>query len=187
MRQPDAQALKTLFLGWQCRIRQMSVRQFGGQPMPAVRPRVSSRSGELIVPAMAVLLIPTEPSTSTAFFKFQVQKTNEPEQIREAALQYLAADYFQLPELFSDEMAAVFPPQSEIAERIVGEKTIVLEFEQYSQKFRISCRARRIDASAPARESAFWQARLFNENLPKDVDVIGFKPDWKRATSEPMP
>jgi hypothetical protein len=187
MRKSDAPTLKTQFLGWQCRIRQMSVRQFGGQPMPAVRPRVSSKSGELIVPAMAILLIPQEPSASTAFFKFQVQKNNEPEQIRDAALQYLAADYFQLPELFSDEMAAVFPPQSTVAARLVGEKTLLLDFEQYSQKFSIPCRPRRMSASEPARDSAFWQARLFNENLPKDVDVIGFKPNWKTATADPMP
>jgi hypothetical protein len=182
----DGQTLKARFLGWQCRIRQISVREFGGQPMPAARPRVSSKSGELIVPAMTMLLIPQKPSASTAFFKFQVQKTNEPEEMREAALQYLAADYFQLPELFSDEMAAVFAPQSPTAASLLIAKTAMLEFEQYSQKFRILCRTRRLAASE-ARESAFWQARLFNANLPNNVEVLGFKPDWKSAKADPMP
>jgi len=187
MRQIDGRKLKAYFLGWQCRIRQMSVREFGGQPMPATRPRVRTKSGKLIMPGMVVLLVPQEPSASTAFFKFQVQKTNEPEEVREAALRYLAADYFQLPELFSDEMTAVFGPKSPTAARLVAAKVAVLEFEQYSQTFRMLCRTRRLGAKEPARESSVWQARLFNSNLPKNAEVLGFKPDWKSVTADPRP
>ena len=71
-----------------------------------MRPRVSAKSERGIVPAMTVLLVPEEPSASTAFLKFQVQKTNEMEEARAAALNYLAADYFQLPESFSADSGA---------------------------------------------------------------------------------
>jgi hypothetical protein len=179
--------LKAHFLGWQCRIRQMGVREFGGQPMPATQPRVTAKNGTLIAPAMVVLLIPSEPCASTAFFKFQVQKTNEPEEMREAALRYLAADYFQVPELFSDEMAAVFAPGSPTAARLIAGRVALLEFQQYSQSYRLACRARRLGLSDPARDSAFWQARLFNANLPMNVDVLGFKPDWRSSAADPMP
>lgn len=187
MRQAGGRTLKAHFIAWQCRIRQMGVRELGGQPMPATRPRVSSQSGKVIVPAMVVLLIPQEPSASTAFFKFQVQKTNELEETREAALRYLAADYFQQPELFSDEMTAVFGPRAPTAARLVAAKVAMLEFEQYSQRFWIPCRTRRLAVSEPARDSAFWQARVFNANLPKNIEVIGFKPDWKTAGADPLP
>ena len=96
----SGQGLKAYFLGWQCRIRQMAVREFGGMPMPGMRPRVSTKQEELIAPAMVSLLVPLEPADSTAYFKFQVQRTNEPEETREAALKYLGSDYFQLPETF---------------------------------------------------------------------------------------
>jgi hypothetical protein len=53
--------LKGQFLAWQCRIRQMAMRQHGGRPMPGMRPRVLSAAGEVIMPAMTVLIIPVEP------------------------------------------------------------------------------------------------------------------------------
>ncbi len=155
--------------------------------MPATQPRVSASSGRLIMPAMAVLLVPEEPSASTGFFKFQVQKTNDAEEAREAALQYLGADYFQLPELFSDEMTAVFAAGSLSAASLIKAKVALLEFEQYSQRFRMLCQTHRLGADDPARKSSFWQARIFNPNLPKNVNVLGFKPDWTSATADPMP
>jgi len=36
MRQISNAKLKAHFLGWQCRIRQISARDYGGQPMPAI-------------------------------------------------------------------------------------------------------------------------------------------------------
>jgi hypothetical protein len=187
MRQIGGQILKAYFLGWQCRIRQISVREFAGQPTPAMRPRVSMKNGEVIMPAMAVLLVPQEPSESTAFFKFQVQKTNEMGELREAVLRYLGADYFQLPEQFSDEMTAIFASGSPAVSSFLEARDVVLDFEQYSQSFRILCRARRLGSKEPARESSLWQARLFNPNVPKNAEVLSFKPDWKSATADPMP
>jgi hypothetical protein len=187
MRQVGNRILKTHFLGWQCRIRQQSVREFDGQPMPAMQPRVSTKIGTVIMPAMAVLLVPQEPSVSTAFFKFQVQKTNEMEEARAAALNYLAADYFQLPELFSDEMTAVFSAGSPSVASLLRARDVLLDFEQYSQSFRIACTVRALRPAEPARESSLWQARLFNPNVPQEAKVLGFKPDWKRATADPMP
>ncbi len=187
MREASGGTLKTYFLGWQCRIRQVSVRDFGGQPLPAMRPRISGKDGTVISPAVNVLLVPEEPSASTAFFKFQLQKTNEPEEVREAALKYLGADYFQIPELFSDEMTAVFAAGSAHAARMARVKNVWLDFEQYSQSFHILCAVRIPGARDPVRESSLWQARLFNPNVPKDAKVLGFKPDWKNSSAQPMP
>ena len=110
MRQISNLALKSHFIAWQCRIRQLAARDFGGQPMPAMRPRASTRKGGIILPDMTVLLVPRDPVASTAYFRFQMQKTNEPEKARQAGLGYLAGDFYQLPELFSDELTAVFGP-----------------------------------------------------------------------------
>jgi len=187
MRHVGGRILKAHFLGWQCRIRQQSVRQFGGQPTPAMRPQVSAKSGRVIVSAMTVLLVPEEPAASTAFFKFQVQKTKEVEEARAAAINYLAADYFQLPELFSDEMTAVFAAGSPSVASLLRAKDMLLDFEQYSQRFHVACTVRSLRPAEPARESSLWQARLFNPNVPQDAKVLGFKPDWKRATADPIP
>ncbi len=74
MKRISNSALKMSFLGWQCRIRQMAMRDHGCAPMPAMRPSVSSRKGEMLVPEMTILLVPLVPEESTAFFRFQVQK-----------------------------------------------------------------------------------------------------------------
>ena len=183
----SGQRLKAYFLGWQCRIRQIAVRQFGGMPMSGMQPRVSTKQEELIAPAVVSLLVPLEPAESTAYFKFQVQRTNEPEEAREAALKYLGSDYFQLPENFSDETTAVFGAVSPLAEALLKAGEALLDFEQYAQRFRLICKVRRLRMEEPARELSFWQARLFNPNLPKNAAVLGFKPDWKRAQADPTP
>jgi hypothetical protein len=187
MRQISNAKLKAHFLGWQCRIRQISARDYGGQPMPAMRPRVSGRKGEVILPAMAVLLVPEEPSVSTAFFRFQVQKTHEARKVRDAGINYLAGDFYQLPELFSNELTAVFGSGSPTAAMLLETREVLLDFEQYSQSFRMFCAVRRLPARSPVRDASLWQSRLFNANVPNDAAVLGFKPDWKNAAADPMP
>ncbi len=187
MRQISNARLKAHFLGWQCRIRQISARDYGGQPMPAMRPRVSSRNGEVMLPAMAVLLVPEEPSVSTAFFRFQMQKTHEAQKARDAGINYLAGDFYQLPELFSDELTAVFGGGSQTASLLLRVREVLLDFEQYSQSFRMFCKVRRLPARSPAHEASLWQSRLFNPNIPNDAVVLGLKPDWTNAAADPMP
>lgn len=179
--------LKSNFIAWQCRLRQMAMRDHGGTPMPGFRPQVSSLKGEIILPEMTILLVPNNPEESTAFFKFQLQKTNDHRQAFEAGLKYLAADFYQLPELFSDEITAVFAKGSATAERLVKLKTVLLDFEQYAQRYRLSCTAKRLAPRDISREASLWHNRLFNPNLGNDAEVLSFKPNWKNAMAEPWP
>jgi hypothetical protein len=84
-------------------------------------------------------------------------------------------------------MTAVFAAGSSTAASLTRAKEVRLDFEQYSQSFRIWCSVRSLGTKEPARESSFWQAQLFNPNLPKDAKVLAFKPDWKRAMAHPVP
>ena len=187
MRQISNDMMRGQFIGWQCRIRQIAARDFGGQPMPAMTPRVSTRNGAVLLPAMVLLLVPEDPEPSTAFFRFQVQKTNEEQKARESGVKYLAADFYQLPELFSDEMTAVFGAGSAPAQALLKAKDVVLDFEQYSQSYRMFCKVRKLAARNAARDSSLWQARLFNPNVPGGADVLGFKPEWNSAVADPLP
>ena len=177
--------LRDAFLGWQCRIRQIAMREYGGQPMQGMRPRVSTRSGENLTSSLIILLLPIEPQESTAFFKYQVQKTNEAQRTREAGIGYLGAEFYQLPELFSDALAAIFQPDSSLAERIAKASDVLLDFEQYSQTFRMFCSVRHLTKRDPAREAALWQARLFNRDIGNDATVLSFRPDWVSAHADP--
>ncbi|MGA7267027.1 MAG: hypothetical protein WBX21_04655 [Aestuariivirga sp.] len=181
MRQISNLRLKSEFLGWQCRIRQISARDYGGQPMPAMHPRVNSRKGEVLLPAMMILLVPDDTVPATAFLKFQVQKTSEHQRAREASVKYFGGDFYQLPELFSDEMTAVFGPGSETAARLLKQKEVLLDFEQYAQSYRMFCKVRKLGPRDGALDFSLWHARVFNPNVPNDSQVLGFKPDWKSA------
>ncbi len=179
--------LKNSFIAWQCRLRQMAMRDHGGVPMPGFRPQVSSLKGEIIMPEMTVLLVPNNPEDSTAFFKFQLQKTHDHRQAFEAGIKYLAADFYQLPELFSDELTAVFAKGSRTARHLLKLKTVLLDFEQYAQRYRIASTVKRLAPRDVAREASLWHNRLFNPGLGNDVEVLSFRPNWKNAMAEPWP
>jgi hypothetical protein len=179
--------LKTQFLAWQCRIRQMAARQHGGRPTPGMCPRVLNASGEVILPAMTALIIPVEPHESTAFFRFQVQKSPDPRKVYESALSYLQSEYFIVPAEFSDEMTALFAPGSKMAAELVKARQCLLEFAQYSQTWRLSCAVRRLPSRSPERQATIWHNRAFNRDLPGDAAVLGFRPDWRSAAPSPLP
>jgi hypothetical protein len=175
------------FLTWQCRIRQIAMRQDGGRPSPGMRPRLLDASGVELAPALTVLLVPEEPEESTAFFRFQVMKTADPRDIYERALAYLQADYFQKPGAFSDRLLAVLPEGSEVAAKLIGDGSCVLEFEQFSQAYRIECTVSPLKPADAAREAAIWHNRLFNPALPETVHVLAFHPDWASARADRGP
>lgn len=179
--------LKGQFLAWQCRIRQMAMRQHGGRPMPGMRPRVLCAAGEVIMPAMTVLIIPVEPHRSTAFLRFQVQKSADPRKVYESALSYLQSEHFQVAGDFSDEMTALFAPGSSVATGLLNARQCLLEFQQYAQSWRMSCMVRRLPVRSAARQATLWHNRVFNRDIPGDAAVLGFKPDWRSASPSHVP
>lgn len=184
---PDPEALRDFFLGWQCRIRQISVRQQGGQPLQAIRPRVMTVRGEPLMEAVTLLLVPLEPEDSTAFFRFQVQKSPDPRQVYEQALAYLAGDYYQQPEAFSDEMTALFGQEDGRAASLIASGRCRLAFEQYAQAIEMTCRVRALENRAAAYQATLWHNRLFNPSIPDGVTILAFRPEWRSARADPPP
>jgi len=187
MKKISNDALRDHFLGWQCRIRQIAVRQLDGQPMPAMQPAAWSRKGRLLSERMTILLVKADPAESTAYFRHQLQRTHEHSEARHAGLAYMAADYFQDPLTFSDAMTALFAPASPLAASILAARTVLLDFDQYSQRYRIFCKVRQLAPDDPARQATLWHNRLFNPNLAGDAAMLAFKPEWKSAEADPWP
>lgn len=181
MKPAIAKTLREDFLAWQCRIRQIAMRRDGGRPSPGMRPRVHDRSGRELSPALTVLILPRDPAESTDFFRFQVMKTADPRDLYERALTYLQADYFQRPAEFGDVLTAVLAPESDLAARLIRDGRCVLEFDQFSQRYRLACAAFAAEAGEAIREATLWHNRLFNPSLPDNVLVLGFRPEWKSA------
>jgi hypothetical protein len=182
-----AQSMRAYFLGWQCRIRQIAMRQDGGRPSPGMRPRVLDAAGAEIAPSLTVLLTPEEPAESTAFFRFQVLKSPDPRDLYERGLAYLRADHYQRPETFTDTLVAVLPENSVVAGRLLAEGNCTLAFDQFRQTFRLPCKVRDLQPGDDIYDAAVWHNRLFNPALPGALHVIAFKPDWASAEAEPGP
>jgi hypothetical protein len=181
-----AKELRGHFLAWQCRIRQIAMRQDGGRPSSGMRPRVFV-GGREVAPALTVLIVPKDSSETTALFRFQVQKTVDPRDVYERGLALLQADYFQEPKSFSDRLTAVLPAGSALAATLLAEGACVLEFDQFSQHYRLPCTVAALRPGHAAYEATVWHNRLFNPSLPEDVQVLAFKPEWGRGQATPAP
>jgi hypothetical protein len=177
-----ATALRDEFIGWQCRIRQLSVRQAAGRPSLGMRPRVLGPSGDELSPAITVLVVQAQPHDSTTLFRFQYLKTLDPSERYDKALEILSAGYFQQPRNFSDVMAALFGPQSAVAARLLKRGRCILEFQEYAQTYRVPCVVAEPAADNSLYQAAYWHNHLFNPNLPSGVRILSFTPDWTHAS-----
>ncbi len=183
-------ALRDHFLGWQCRLRQMAVRQAGGRPTSGMRPEVRFAGADQPLGAITTLIVRREPREATAQFRHLVRKTHDPAERHDAALKTLAAAYYQRPQEFSDELTALFGPPPGVgppglADQLLAAGHCVLDFEQYSQRYRLPCAARNLGEAEPAFQATYWHNALFNPALPGGLRVLGFQPDWARAEAEP--
>lgn len=185
-KRPSDHPIGAHFLEWQCRIRQVAMREDGGRPSPGMRPRVLDVSGLELSPALTVLMIPKDPEESTAFFRYQVMKTPDPRAVYERALIFLQADYFQDPDAFSDRLVSVLSAGTSLAASLLEGGKCILAFEQGRQRYRLSCKVRELKPGSAAREAAIWHNRLFNPALPDTMHVLGFQPDWASAGAEPL-
>jgi hypothetical protein len=182
--EPAAQALRDEFLGWQCRIRQLAVREEGGRPNAGMRPRVVDVEGREIVPAITVLIVPEEPWDSARLFRHQYLKTQDPVERYDKALEITAASYFQHPRDFSDVMTALFGAESDLADSLLRLGRCVLEFAQYSQAYRVPCAIDELPQDDGFYQATYWHNSLYNPGIPAGARVLAFTPDWSRAGAQ---
>ena len=180
--QPLAAALRDQFMGWQCRLRQLAVREAGGKPTTGMRPQLLSPGDEPLAAAITVLIVPTDPGESIKLFQYQVLRTEDPIERYDQALEFLAASYFQRPREFSDEMTALFAHDSTLADDLLRLGQCRLLFEQYAHCYRVPCSVAEFPAEDERYQATYWHNRLFNPNLPAGVRVLGFKPAWAHAS-----
>jgi hypothetical protein len=176
-----AAALRREFLGWQCRIRQLAVREEGGRPSAGMRPRVLNAGGEQLSAGIVTLIVEEECERSTQLFRYQYLRTHDPNERYDTMLEILQGSYFQDPARFSDLITALFGPQSLLARQLLGAGRCVLDFAQYTQGYRIPCDVARLAESHPFHQATLWHNRMFNSRLPSGVEILSFRPDWPHA------
>jgi hypothetical protein len=180
--QPAADALCREFIGWQCRLRQLAARQYGGRPLPGMRPRVlDAADRNEVSQGMIMLIVESEPENSTELFRYEYSKTQDPNERCDRMVEILQGSYFQEPARFGDLMTALFGPRSSLAALLREERRCILEFEQYSQGYRVPCSVAQLPERSPYYQATYWHNRMFNPNQPAGVEILSFRPDWRHA------
>lgn len=179
------EALRDHFLGWQCRLRQLSVRQAGGRPTTGMRPAVALPGEDEAAGRLTVLIVQREPDEATAEFRHMARRTHDPAERYNSVLKFLAAAYYQHPQDFAGELTALFGPGSELAGRLLAAGRCTLYFGQYAQRYVLPCRVRSLQEAEPAYQATYWHNRLFNPDLPANLRILGFRPDWAHALADP--
>ena len=178
--------LRHRFLGWQCRIRQIAMRNHGGRPTDGMTPLVAAVDGGNAPVTRIVTVLCKRPEHSvTMELRHLARRTHDPAERRESALKLFAERYYQGTREFSDTLAATFPARSETAAVLAAGRECRLAFEQFSQRFDVHCTVRRLSPNNPLREATFWHNLLFNPRLSSDCIVLGFEPDWSKSKADP--
>jgi hypothetical protein len=131
-----------------------------------------------------VLIHLHEPEETTAFFRHQVLKTQDPVERWEKAVEHMAAGYFQRHDEFGEQLTALFAAEAPIADIALNHGKVILSFAEFGQKYRLLASVVELPEHDPLYQSTYWHNRLFNPNMPAGVRVLCFTPDWRRAKVE---
>ena len=107
-----ANPLRDRFLKWQCRTRQIMMRENDGRPDPAIMPEIFLQGESELLGAIITVLSKAPVHSVTAELTHMARQTHDPAQIRDRALQFFSATYYQKHREFSDILTATFPPGS---------------------------------------------------------------------------
>jgi len=180
-------ALRDGFLRWQCRVRQMMMRDDQGRPGDPITPALTL-DGETESMGHIITVMSKAPQYSkTPEMRHMVRKTMDPAQRRQSALTFFSEYYYQKAAEFSDILTATFPPGSPGAAAVRASGRVTLTFQAYGQRYDLACRVWALAEHNPLYQATFWHNLLFNPNLPPDTVILGFEPDWARSSADPSP
>lgn len=177
--------MRKAFLRWQCRVRQMSMRDHDGRPDDAIMPAVILPDQDEPMGHIITVMNKSPAYSVTSELVHMAAKTNDPAQRRDTAIRFLSAGYYQNAVEFSDILTATFPSGSEGAAQIHQAGQCRLTFDAYAQQFDLTCKVWRLAPHNLLHQATVAHNKLFNPALPPDTEVLGFEPDWKNSSSDP--
>ena len=177
--------LRDAFLRWQCRVRQISMRENFGRPDGAIKPRLTLNRDSEPVGNIITVLSKNPSHSKTPEMRHMVQSIFDPSQRRDKAIQFFSEIYYQKFLQFSDTLTAAFSPNSPVAEVVCSTKACSLTFDSYGQRFDLDCTVSTLTKKNPLFQATWWHNKLFNPHLLPDTVILGFEPDWSRSSAEP--
>lgn len=178
--------LRNGFLKWQCRVRQIAMRDTDGRPDDAIMPALVLR-GETEPMGHIITVLNKAPGFSLVpEMQHMAARTNDPAERRQKAIEFFSSTYYQKHKEFSDLLTATFPPESPGAAAIRAAEQVVLKFDAYNQTFDLACKVWRLADHNPLHQATIAHNALFNPTLPPGTEVLGFEPDWDASKSDPV-
>lgn len=184
-KRPVDHALKDAFLRWQCRVRQMAMREREGRPDDAIMPALTLNGASEPMGHIITLISKWGASSRTSELKHVVKSMNDPAQRRDKAIRIFSETWYQQAREFSDTLTATFPPDSLGAKTIEDSGQCTLDFDAYNQKFSLQCQPRRLSENHPLYQATLWHNLLFNPSLHPKTVVLAFEPDWDKSSATP--
>jgi len=172
-------------MGWQCRERQMMMREDLGRPGPAISPEVFLPGEDEPVARIITVISKRGRHSLTPEFQHMARRTNDPAARRDAALMLLSEYYYQKAHEFADMLSATFAPRSATAGAIRKARQCRLVFEAHAQHWELACRVRELAEHNPLWQATFWHNKLFNPGLTPEAVILGFEPDWSNSQTAP--
>lgn len=173
------------FLRWQCRVRQISVREHDGRPDDAITPALTLAGESEPLGHIITLICKHDEYSKTPEMQHMVKRTHDPAQRRDKALEYFQTTYYQRIQEFNDALTATFPPHSPGAAKIAEIGQCTLSFNAYGQNFELLCSASRLETSHSLYQATYWHNMLFNPALHPDTEILQFIVDWDKSTATP--
>jgi len=177
--------LRDFFFRWQCRVRQIAMRENEGKPTDGMMPAVTLANSVEPLGHIITIITKTSAYSKTPEMQHLARQTKDPAQRREKALQLLSETYYQKAAEFSDVLTASFPPGSPGAKNIIEAEVCGLVFEAFGQRYDLHCRVGELDRTSELFQATWWHNNLFNPHLPAETMILGFRPDWTKSASVP--
>lgn len=178
-----AEVLKANFMRWQCRVRQMAMRDNAGHPDEGSMPALTLSGQQEPLGHIITLLSKREAYSQIPEMRHMFKKTYDPAKIRDEALKFFSEVYYQKAQQFSEVMTSTFTPDSAGAAAILESGGCTLRFEAYNQRYDVACQAARLTPEDYLYQATWSHNQLFNPGLRPETIIMAFTPDWNESSS----
>lgn len=181
----EKNSLETRFLKWQCRARQIAVRENDGRPDQAIMPEIKIDKNKKAIGSIITILNKKSEFSKEPELNHIYAHTHDPLQRREKALKLLCETYYQKNNEFSPTLTATFATESKHVKNIINAKQCILTFNAYNQEFILKCKIKKIKKNEYEYKATIAHNRLFNPNIKPDTIILGFTPVWNQSSANP--
>ena len=169
------------FIKFQCRARQMIMRDNLGRPDDSITPTIYLKENTKPITKIITLIHKLPEYSALSELMHIARKTNDPSQRRDQAVKLLSASYYQKNREFTDVLTATFTPNSNLAETLISEGSCRLLFDAYSHKFESTFTVNKLERSEFLFRSTIIHNQLFNPNLHPETIILSFSPVWEES------